>query len=176
MYDIDKIANRFWERMTELYGTSWANKFGDEPTQSWIDVLNQYEPGVIARAIKGVIKEYQDFPPSLPAFLNLLKSQQPTTQEYLDALPAPSEPMTEQQKKVVHKVLEAAKPKGKKITRSVLLPGEGYSDFQDAMAESGLPEQEFRHKRLLENGWTDEMEEKFFNHAQSLGLVARMGL
>lgn len=177
MYDITKVANRFWERMTELYGTTWANKFGDEPTQSWMEVLGMYDPEIISRAIKGIIRDYPDFPPSLPAFIKLLKSQQPTTQDYLASLPAPDEPHTLEQKEIAHKALEAAKPSTRKARRSVLIAGEGMGEFQDALGEAmtqGMTEKEFRHSRLLANGWTDEKEEKFFDHLQSLGIAWRM--
>lgn len=59
--------------------------------------------------------------------------------------------------------------------RSVLLPGECYSDFQEAMNESGLPEGEFRRQRLLQNGWTDEDEQIFLVNLQKVGKYAQLG-
>lgn len=62
--------------------------------------------------------------------------------------------------------------------RSILLPGESYTDFQIAMAEAkvnGTTENDFRRARLLANGWTDADEQMFIVNLQKVGKYAQLG-
>lgn len=56
--------------------------------------------------------------------------------------------------------------------RSVFRPGESFKDYQDAMHKSGLSQKDFEAKRLVENGWTDEMEKRFRGDAH----MCRLGV
>ena len=56
------------------------------------------------------------------------------------------------------------------VKRSILLPGESYNDFLDALHKSKKPRGQFEAERLVKNGWTPEKEKSFEYHARKCGV------
>jgi hypothetical protein len=169
----EQVAARVWDNMLEMYGSEWSFKFGSTPTQGWIDMLGDFDVELISRALKQCLTSHNK-PPTMPEFRSLIKSQLPTTQEYMASLPPPKV-YTEEEVKRAHETLKKAAPKTSGGKRSILLPGECLEDFKKAMAESGKSEAEFRRERLAMNGWTDEMEQTFLSHLSTVGKYAQLG-
>src|ERR1700749_3701278 len=59
---------RVWDRMTEFYGTRFIEQFGDKPTKSWIDTVDQLTDAQIAFGLKYVRLQAPDHPPTLGRF------------------------------------------------------------------------------------------------------------
>ena len=66
-----EIAQRFWMRMTELYGSAWCSQAGDEPSKLWSDFLASIRPQLIGQAIALAARSGSKFPPHLPEFADL---------------------------------------------------------------------------------------------------------
>ena len=67
------ILDRFWLRMTEMYGGMWTNAQGDEPNETWWLGLRDLKPEQIKRGIESLRDSAKPFPPSLPEFRGLCK-------------------------------------------------------------------------------------------------------
>ena len=177
---MSKVSERLWQRMEELYGSAWSRKFGAEPNDSWIQMLESVKSEAIGAAIKECIK-HNPHPPSLPEFGNYLRAFNKVyaEREQMEALPAPKV-MTDKEVKMARDTIKKVAPK--KPTpgnrRSVLLPDENQGDYQRKLAEAmndGMTEADFRWKRLKANGWTEEDEKSFMLHLSSLKLLGRYG-
>ena len=73
--------------------------------------------------------------------------------------------------KVVQRELDRiALLKSSNIKRSILLPGESYNDFLDALHKSRKSRGQFEAERLVKNGWTPEKEKNFEYHARKCGV------
>ena len=66
-----EIAQRFWMRMTELYGSAWCSQAGEKPSKLWSDILASISPQVIGQAIALAARSGSKFPPHLPEFADL---------------------------------------------------------------------------------------------------------
>ena len=172
-----KVAERLWVKMTEAYGNEWPRKFGDEPTEAWIAAMAEYDARLIGQAIEQCTKQ-KAHPPTLAEFIQYVKAQHMTTAEWKRENEF-RKPLTEAEKKAGQEAIKKAAPKVESGSRrNVLLPNESYADFQKKMAEakvSGIPEKEFRRQRLLQNGWTDEDEQRFIQNLQIVGKYAQLG-
>ena len=89
-----KLEDRFWEAMGEIYGKAWAKQFGTEPAPLWTRKL--YELGVekIKIGINELIDNNYKFPPSLPEFIQACKKVKPA---YHSNVVAIAEKRTEEQ-------------------------------------------------------------------------------
>lgn len=98
----------------------------------------------------------------------------PTSRMVIECLPARREikqlPAPRTKPEVA--AAEIGKIEPHKITRSVFRPGESFKDYQDAMHKSGLSQNDFEAKRLVEKGWTPGMEKEFRYHAH----ICRLGV
>lgn len=64
------LAQRFWIRMTELYGDRWARQYGDAPTPGiWTNLLESLPPQIIARGLEVLTTRSTPFPPSVGEFM-----------------------------------------------------------------------------------------------------------
>lgn len=174
-----KIANRFWEKMAELYGSAWVKRFGKEPNDSWSQMLDQSHTMAIADSIKECTKKNPS-PPSLPEFgaylrtFNRIHREKEREQEQAKL---PPKVMTKHEQEMARKAVKRAAP-GDIVgnRRNVLFPDETYFDFQRKLAEAkneGVSEVEFVKERLLRNGWTVEDERIYQGRLASLGLAVK---
>ena len=69
----DPVLDRFWLRMTEMYGGMWTNAQGDEPNETWWLGLRDLKPEQIKKGIESLRDSAKPFPPSLPEFRGLCK-------------------------------------------------------------------------------------------------------
>ena len=63
-----KLGNRLWLRMSEIYGSAWTAQAGAEPTKLWTDFLATINPRVIGDAITLAVMSGNRFPPNLAEF------------------------------------------------------------------------------------------------------------
>jgi len=59
-----------WSAMTQLYGNTWINKFGESPTEIWRKMLRNISVDRIKRGLKMTADNNLEFPPSLPTFIS----------------------------------------------------------------------------------------------------------
>lgn len=64
-------ANMVWSAMTQMFGQSWVNKYGDTPLPVWRDQLKNISIPRIRRGLSRVRDEGLDYPPSLPRFVEM---------------------------------------------------------------------------------------------------------
>lgn len=67
-------ANKFWQRMLELYGVKWVNSYGDEPTEMWVNLIDSLENYQITWAIKSLMNTGDSFVPTMPQVVTLARS------------------------------------------------------------------------------------------------------
>ena len=59
-------ANKFWDRMVEIYGFKWVNSYGSKPTELWIDTLEVLPNFRIRYAINNLLNSGESYVPTLP--------------------------------------------------------------------------------------------------------------
>jgi len=69
-----KVHMRFWAALTERYGTRWADQYGKQPSQSWMELIDRFTPTDLRAALDTLPKECPDHPPTLPQFEAILMS------------------------------------------------------------------------------------------------------
>ena len=89
----DKVAQRLWQRMLELYGRQWEASYGHvdgDVFPAWRDALANLSADKIKRGLEAVISEGNEYPPNLIKFLRLCKTAPYSTMsESRVALPPP---------------------------------------------------------------------------------------
>lgn len=65
------IPDKFWVRMTQIFGYRWASNFGPEPTKPWVDVLGRLSCEEIARGLNRIVELRLEWPPVLTEFLGM---------------------------------------------------------------------------------------------------------
>ena len=173
---MSRVAIRLWEKMTEIYGDQWVRKYGDTPNDTWASMCESVAPTVIRDAITECIKK-NNFPPSLPEFGGYIRDLQRIAKQREDSTPQLPRIMSEREREQARDVIAKASPKkaSRGNRRTLLLPGESYADYSEALAASGKSTAEFRRERLAMNGWADEDEAGFLLHLGMLGLRSRYG-
>ena len=90
----NKVAQRLWQRMLELYGRQWEASYGHvdgDVFPAWRDALAGLSADKIKRGLEAVINEGNEFPPNLIKFLRLCKTAPYSTMsESRAALPPPN--------------------------------------------------------------------------------------
>lgn len=71
---IPSRAQRFWDRMMELYGMKWVNSYGQDPTEMWINLIDSLENYQITWAIKSLMNTGDSFVPTMPQVVTLARS------------------------------------------------------------------------------------------------------
>lgn len=62
------LLDRFWQRMSEIYGHRWVSSYGAVPSDTWARGLAGFTGEQIARGLAACLKTTEEWPPSLPAF------------------------------------------------------------------------------------------------------------
>lgn len=105
-------ANKFWQRMLELYGVKWVNSYGDRPTEMWINFIDSLENYQITWAIKSLMNTGDSFVPTMPQVAALAKSAHKPINLNQAALAADSKEYTPEQceanRKKLKRVSDAA--------------------------------------------------------------------
>lgn len=173
---MNKVANRLWEKMGEIYGEAWPKKYGDTPNQTWSSMCSTTDPKIIGKAIAECITN-NPFPPSLPEFAAYVRDIARQERQIEESIPALPHIMTEQEREHARELIaKVATPKTSRGNRrSILLPGESMTDYEAALTESGKPSPEFRRERLAANGWTVDDEIIFLRNLSLINLSGRYG-
>ena len=67
------VLDRFWLRMTEMYGGMWTNAQGDDPNETWWLGLRDLTNDQIKAGLAALRDSAKPFPPTLPEFRALSK-------------------------------------------------------------------------------------------------------
>ncbi len=62
------VIDKFWRRMTEIYGHKWVSSYGAEPTKPWVDMVTRMDNEKIAYGLSEIIRAGDSWPPSLVEF------------------------------------------------------------------------------------------------------------
>ena len=65
-------AEHLWHSMMDLYGKTWIDQFDREPKAAWVEVVGKYSGDQIRAALYVLIQRGDQYPPTLPAFRELL--------------------------------------------------------------------------------------------------------
>lgn len=146
-----------WERMTMIYGHKWTSSYGEKDDGTWRKGLADVSPDQIGTGLERCRTSDDEWPPTLPIFRSrCLVSQYAAP--YHRPFPKMIEPP--RTKNVGNDAMERIKRAlseqtkigvDKRGHKNVLLPGEGYGDYIDAMHRSGLSKEEFDLHRLRHN-------------------------
>lgn len=106
---MSKLADKFWERMEDMYGTEWTNKHGMEPKQLWIEMLESVDPIAIKHAIKECMKS-NPRAPTMPEIACYLREFNKVLQIRQQSKQLPSRKITtEEQEKAKRYIMEMSK-------------------------------------------------------------------
>lgn len=71
----DNASKRLWDRFGEMFGARFYDQFGSEPSRSWIVAVDEVRADQIKAALSKIRNSGSQYPPSLPEFLALARSQ-----------------------------------------------------------------------------------------------------
>lgn len=154
---------RFWHRMGETFGKSWYDSNGPEINASWKASLVGLALDTVARTLEHYRTSGDAFAPNLSQFMAAARQFKSAPAHV--ALPAP-EHIPEKIKRGIDSIRNVVK--SRKL-RSILIPNEGFGEYQDALLASGKKKEDFDRSRLEMNEWTDEDEKRFRFHATNVG-------
>ena len=91
----NKVAQRLWQRMLELYGRQWEASYGHvdgDVFPAWRDAISKMTIEQIKSGLDAVEAEGSDYPPNLIKFLRLCKTEIPAYHRKADlaSLPPPN--------------------------------------------------------------------------------------
>lgn len=165
----EKAIKLFWHRMGEIFGKPWYEHNGPEANMTWQASLVGLALDQVAATLNHYRKSGDAFPPNLSQFMAAAKQFRPQPAHVALPTPKPSEETVDRH---VRDMAAALKVGGR---RKVLLPGESFGDYQDAMNKAhagGQRREEFDRERLRRNGWTDADEATFRRNAAGCGVRA----
>jgi|TARA_R100000049_G_C1918710_1_gene64407 hypothetical protein len=94
-----RAINRLWERMTQLWGhrhqSAWgqsvdANGNLTDTAELWLQGLGKYTLREIADGVTQMVEKGQEWPPTLPEFMQMCKPKRLAPYHKMAALPAPA--------------------------------------------------------------------------------------
>ena len=62
-------AHTVWSAMTQMYGSAWISKHGENPSPVWVSQLKNMGEDRIKRGLRKTLDSKSEFPPSLPRFV-----------------------------------------------------------------------------------------------------------
>ena len=80
----DNASRRLWDRFGEMFGARFYDQFGSEPSQAWVEAVGEVRADQIKSALTKIRNSGSQYPPSLPEFLALARSQKPPQVEERD--------------------------------------------------------------------------------------------
>lgn len=60
-----------WDKMQDVFGSSWVNQYGLAPNSTWIDALAQLSESDINRGLNALLKSRAKYAPNLSVFLGM---------------------------------------------------------------------------------------------------------
>lgn len=69
----ERVMDRLWVRMTEIFGHKWVSQYGDEPLETWAKRLGALSKEEIAVGVNACANSNLQWPPSLPDFCGMCK-------------------------------------------------------------------------------------------------------
>lgn len=71
----DKVMERLWELMLEIFGHKWESNYGMEPTEGWRRSLKGITPEMIAKGFQALYEKGEEWPPSATEFAAMCKGR-----------------------------------------------------------------------------------------------------
>lgn len=68
-------AIRVWDRMQEMFGSSWSSQYGDAPSRTWTQALSHMTDEQIVRGLQRIALGGEKFPPTLPQFIAVCRGE-----------------------------------------------------------------------------------------------------
>jgi hypothetical protein len=65
------LLDKFWARMSEIYGHRWVSSYGAAPSDTWARGLAGMTREQLARGLAACLKTGYEWPPTLPGFCKL---------------------------------------------------------------------------------------------------------
>lgn len=73
----ERVIDRFWLRMTQIYGHKWASSFGESDTDdTWAKGLADLTVDEMKKGFIACVKSGEAWPPTLPEFRRLCRPAQ----------------------------------------------------------------------------------------------------
>lgn len=82
----ESASRRLWDRFAEMFGARFYDQFGSEPSPAWRDAVEELRADQIKSALTKVRNSGAQYPPALPEFVALARSQR---------LQQPAEPVSQ---------------------------------------------------------------------------------
>lgn len=73
----DSASKRLWDRFAEMFGARFYDQYGSEPSEAWREAVTEIRPDQVKAALTKIRNSGAQYPPSLPEFLALARSQRP---------------------------------------------------------------------------------------------------
>ena len=70
----NNFIDKFWKRMTQIFGHKWTSSFGATPSKPWADSINRLQANEIKHGLDVMMKDNDEWPPTLKTFLKMCKS------------------------------------------------------------------------------------------------------
>lgn len=80
----DSASKRLWDRFADMFGARFYDQYGSEPSEAWVEAVAELRGDQVKSALTKIRNSGAQYPPSLPEFLALARSQrlpQPAQQE-----------------------------------------------------------------------------------------------
>lgn len=71
----DNASKRLWDRFAEMFGARFYDQYGSEPSDAWREAITEIRPDQVKGALTKIRNSGAQYPPSLPEFLALARSQ-----------------------------------------------------------------------------------------------------
>lgn len=175
-----KHFNLFWQRMIEANGKRFSYEYGEIPNQSWIEALRELTFDQVKYAIDEGKRMGDEHPPTLAKFCYRAKQHgKKPVAAHNDVPKLPKPEITEEQTQQNRERMKSMKTRKAGGRRCIFLPGELPHHFENAKAKAiadGMTEQEFKHQRMEQNGWSQTQEEDFLKSFSTICLDSKQNL
>lgn len=73
----DNASRRLWDRFAEMFGARFYDQYGSDPSEAWTEAVVELRGDQVKSALTKIRNSGAQYPPSLPEFLALARSQRP---------------------------------------------------------------------------------------------------
>lgn len=150
----EEAYQRFWARMSEIFGRPWTDVHGSEPTPTWRESLSEMTLQKAAAVLEHYRLSGDRFPPNLSEVMAQSRALRIRDQVQYVSLPYPAVDAA----KVSEAIGKMRMGSGNAKRHSILNPGESYLDYQRAFLASGMKQADFDKKRIADNARENEEE------------------
>lgn len=71
----DSASKRLWDRFADMFGARFYDQYGSDPSEAWRETVTELRADQIKSALTKIRNSGAQYPPSLPEFLALARSQ-----------------------------------------------------------------------------------------------------